>query len=653
MRSPLSKKYKHTNLLLASSKVKRKEEIIAAQPVFTNAVKTEKTSVTNAQSITKTVKPIVPIDQEPDYASQKDQLIVLWNAPFRQFLWISTLIDSCVELGYSTLIASRTNDVIEHAENGRTITALITVGHPPENTFNLLSNLNKTKAVSNIRILLVGGPPPAELPRNITDKLKIKWLPISTQPELLEQSFIEMIKQPFDTDREIQFNNNDNYNNSPYSKLSETMQQQLSQPKLSIDKSATSYRPTPAFNAQQSPNRNKSVEDLLTDFLEKPKYNTNTQTQLLQPNSNNFNKDVSASHLINSTLQNQTATIPNKQQHPTSVRAPSTLNQLGSASVTPPQKQNQSTVAERSHSTSQPNINSYDHIVKTIAAQFIKIEAKEPIDLNSIYQVAGILVDEVAVNADLELRALNRREFNALPNRMVNTAIFALLIAKRRQFTLKQLEKMTVAALTHDFGMALVPNEILEKPGNLTSAEVKILRKHPEHACKLIKDSITKSGNPVDAELLDIVYQMHERMNGKGYPQGLPGNQIHPLARTLAVADVFEAFSHPRQYRRTFVAHEAIQEVARLSGVELDSDAVKTLVKELSMFPIDSFVMLNNGEIGKVIAINRTHPLRPVVEIIFNNQKKRLKKTRQENLKTSPFLYISRTLFEKDLPEKV
>ena len=150
--------------------------------------------------------------------------------------------------------------------------------------------------------------------------------------------------------------------------------------------------------------------------------------------------------------------------------------------------------------------------------------------------------------------------------------------------------------------------------------------------------------------MLEIVYQVHERMNGKGYPQGLSGTKIHKLARILAVADVFEAFSHPRHYRRTFVAHEAIQEVARLSGTSLDPEVVKTLVRELSLFPIDSYVMLNNGEIGKVISTNPTHPLRPVVEILFDPHRNRSKRQRREDLKLSPFLYISRTLLENDLP---
>lgn len=112
-----------------------------------------------------------------------------------------------------------------------------------------------------------------------------------------------------------------------------------------------------------------------------------------------------------------------------------------------------------------------------------------------------------------------------------------------------------------------------------------------------------------------IAYQMHERVNGSGYPRGRSGPQIHFLSKVAAVADVYSALVAPRQHRPAMLPYCAVEHVmAQSKQGALDPAAVRALLRSVSLYPIGSYVLLSDGRVGKTI---RAHPEefdRPVVE---------------------------------------
>lgn len=297
-----------------------------------------------------------------------------------------------------------------------------------------------------------------------------------------------------------------------------------------------------------------------------------------------------------------------------------------------------------------PNTPLYDWLITQIANQWSEVSKGTPLDLALSYELASALVcDILSEESHLETRAMSRHSESGQPFKILNMAIFGVMIGRRLEIHQSDLEIVAVAGLVHDLGMALIPRSILEKTENFTAEDVRIVREHPAFVKKLVENS--QGVQPVNPKLIEAVYRIHERINGKGYPDGMVGNFIPIHARILAVANTFAAFSHPRHYKRTFVAAEAVQEVTRLSGKELDTDAVKALVKELTPFPINSFVVLNNGEIGSVAKINKKQPLRPIVEVLFSAGKVRLPYPRKVDLTTSTSMFIIQPIQERDLPE--
>ncbi|MCZ6476794.1 MAG: hypothetical protein O6851_00500, partial [Gemmatimonadetes bacterium] len=146
------------------------------------------------------------------------------------------------------------------------------------------------------------------------------------------------------------------------------------------------------------------------------------------------------------------------------------------------------------------------------------------------------------------------------------------------------------------------------------------------------------------------VFQEHERMNGQGYPAGLTGEEIDALARVIAVADVFEAFSHPRTYRSLFTSYEALEKVVGLREEALSAEVVAALVDEISAFPLDSFVLLSTGEIGRVVATNPTNLMRPVIRTVWDPQWRPVEVSRTLDLSEETSVSVTRPLHETEIP---
>ena len=137
----------------------------------------------------------------------------------------------------------------------------------------------------------------------------------------------------------------------------------------------------------------------------------------------------------------------------------------------------------------------------------------------------------------------------------------------------ENIDAIRKAALLHDMGKIYTPSEILNKPGKLSELEMLIVREHPSKGYDLLKD--IDFSYPV----ADYVYQHHERLNGSGYPKGLPGEQMLLEAKILAVADVVEAMSSHRPYRPSLGVDKALKEIRNNAGILYDKSIVDICIR--------------------------------------------------------------------------
>jgi putative nucleotidyltransferase with HDIG domain len=149
----------------------------------------------------------------------------------------------------------------------------------------------------------------------------------------------------------------------------------------------------------------------------------------------------------------------------------------------------------------------------------------------------------------------------------------ALNIGREMGLSELELELLHKGGLFHDIGKIGVPESILDKAGKLTDDEFATIRKHPEIGAEIMR--------PIQAyhKLIPIVLQHHEWFNGKGYPHGRAGEAISPLARILAVADVYDALISDRPYRQGWEYSRVISYLEENSGSQFDPVVVQVVLK--------------------------------------------------------------------------
>jgi putative nucleotidyltransferase with HDIG domain len=165
-------------------------------------------------------------------------------------------------------------------------------------------------------------------------------------------------------------------------------------------------------------------------------------------------------------------------------------------------------------------------------------------------------------------------------------ARYSRAIAQRAGFSRREEELVHIAALLHDIGKFILPDRILKANVPLTDEDWMLIRRHPQQGARVV--SSLDGYGPV----AEIILAHHERIDGKGYPRGLEGDAIPQLARIISVADTYDVMTARDSYRTPTSSYEAIQELRRVAGKQLDARFVEVFIELLE----DEDVSFRHGE---------------------------------------------------------
>ncbi len=236
-------------------------------------------------------------------------------------------------------------------------------------------------------------------------------------------------------------------------------------------------------------------------------------------------------------------------------------------------------------------------------------------------EAASPLVEEISASLDRNegaLISLVRLKASDDYTYMHSVAVCALMISLARELGLSEAEVRLagMGGLLHDIGKAMIPIEVLNKPGALTEAEFNLVKLHPEQGHALLLQ-----GNVTDAMALDICLHHHEKMDGTGYPFGLHGSQISLFAKMGAVCDVYDAVTSNRPYKPGWEPGISLQRMAQWTS-HFDDKVFQAFVKCVGIYPVGSIVLLKTGRLALVIDQSPKSLLTPIVRVFFSTKSK-------------------------------
>lgn len=262
----------------------------------------------------------------------------------------------------------------------------------------------------------------------------------------------------------------------------------------------------------------------------------------------------------------------------------------------------------------------YLTIVKQINILFATLKQGRRVTTKEINKVSELLYQAVKKNpvemTGFTIRSDKNRHGLAVSS--VNGAILSLVTGMNLNLDEAKLHSLVLGALLHDVGMLRIPDNILNKSGDLRDDELKTIYTHTIHSYNIITKEL---GYPEEIGL--IALQHHERWDGKGYPHQKGSDQIYLLARIVSVADSFEAMVRDKPYRDSMIGYSAMRQILNDNSRRFDANIVKIFLKSMGIYPLGSVVILNDGSIGTVIRTHASVPLRPVVQIIVDQQGRR------------------------------
>lgn len=214
--------------------------------------------------------------------------------------------------------------------------------------------------------------------------------------------------------------------------------------------------------------------------------------------------------------------------------------------------------------------------------------------------------------------------------------LYSIAIARELGYSQDDLRLIGIGAILHDIGKIQISQSVLFKPDRLTTEEFEEMKLHTRFGFDLLRNL-----HSISLIVAHCAFQHHERLDGSGYPRGLVDYEIHPFAKIIGVADVFDAVTSNRVYREKMQPSQGVAILEAGSGTIYDARVVDALKRSVVYYPNGTILKLKDGRRGVVAKQNIKDPIFPFLRI-FEEDGKIINSTYEINLLDHPLLEIEK-----------
>lgn len=231
------------------------------------------------------------------------------------------------------------------------------------------------------------------------------------------------------------------------------------------------------------------------------------------------------------------------------------------------------------------------------------------------------IIAEISANNDVQISLSDISAADEYTfTHSVNVAVYSLLIGRGLRYSRKKLQILAMGSLLHDIGKTILDPEIVYKEAALSDAEFEYVKKHTICGYEVLRDAPN-----VPAAAKEIALNHHEKLDGTGYPRGLKASELNEFARITAIADVYDALTTDRCYRKKWSTNKALDFLIENSDTKFDPDLIRVFMQRIAIYPNGSMVRLSDGKLGIVVEQNSFAPLRPIIRVTANKYGKDIK----------------------------
>lgn len=260
-----------------------------------------------------------------------------------------------------------------------------------------------------------------------------------------------------------------------------------------------------------------------------------------------------------------------------------------------------------------------------------------------IAEMVGGMVAKMLDQEETTIRLLSENVGERASQHSINVTVISLLLGKTMGLDATVLDTLGAGALLHDIGMIALPERLRWLNSHFSSAERRLYQEHVTHGVAIGLQM------KVSPDQLAIIAQHHELADGCGYPNQLASEQIAPLARIVALVNLYDNLCNPGNPIQAITPHEALALIFAQMKHQFDAKVLMPFIRMMGVYPPGSVIELSDGRFAMVISVNAARPLKPNI-IIFEPRIPR-EDALVEDLEHMPGLGIRRSVKPLQLPK--